>query len=308
VPLDPQVAALLAEAAASGARQLWELPLAEARAQATREMLAKAGPPEPVESVLELVVPASPVVPVTLFRPAGVSAPVPALVFFHGGGWVLGERRTHESLCRALSNAADIAVASVEYRLAPEHPFPAASADAWAATAWIAERAASLVLDPERLAVGGDSAGGNLAATVARRARDEGLGLACQLLVYPATDLAHESSSYEQFAEGYGLTRTEMRWYIDLYLQGAAPDDPLASPLGAADFEGLPPAIVATVEYDVLRDEGEAYAAALARSGVPVELRRFAGLAHGSIGDLGAVDRAREAMLEIAALLRKRLG
>ncbi|MGZ4385057.1 MAG: alpha/beta hydrolase [Gaiellaceae bacterium] len=302
--LDPRVAAILAEDVASGAPPCWRLSPAEARAQAERDIPARAGPLEPVEALVELEAPGEGgAIPITVFRPASLRSPARGLVFLHGGGWVVGSRRTHEPLCRALASTAGIAVASVEYRLAPEHPFPAAVEDAWAAVAWLAERATSLDLDPHGLGVGGDSAGGNLAAVVARRSRDAGLALACQLLLWPVTDTSRESSSYGEFAEGCGLSREDMRWFIGHYLQGSGRDDPDAAPLLARELAGLPPALVLTAEHDVLRDEGEAYARRLQEAGVPTLLRREPGMVHGFFDYLGVLPYARTALAELAAVL-----
>ncbi|MGE3822185.1 MAG: alpha/beta hydrolase, partial [Isosphaeraceae bacterium] len=198
----------------------------------------------------------------------------------------------------------------VDYRLAPEHPFPAAVDDAEAATRWVAERGRSLGLDPDRLAVGGDSAGGNLAAVVARRARDAGSpALAYQCLIYPATDADFETPSYLENAEGFLLTRAAMMWYWNHYLADPSRRaDPDASPLRAADLAGLPPATVVTAEYDPLRDEGNAYAQRLEASGVPVRHRRYEGLIHGFLRRHHLLDRGKAALDELAADLREALN
>ncbi|MFQ5427224.1 MAG: alpha/beta hydrolase [Gaiellales bacterium] len=229
------------------------------------------------------------------------------MVYFHGGGWVIGDLDTHDGVARALANRARSVVVSVDYRLAPEHPFPASIDDAWAATAWVAEHGPQGI-DRDRLAVGGDSAGGNLAAIVARRARERDLDLRFQLLVYPVTDFDLGTRSYLDYAEGCGLSRDAMRWFWDLYVPSeqsrASPD---ASPLRARDVTGLPPALVQTAEFDVLRDEGEAYAARLEEAGVPVTLTRYDGLIHGFIRMPGVLDRASDALDEAAAALRAAL-
>jgi acetyl esterase len=227
------------------------------------------------------------------------------LVYLHGGGWVVGSLETHDGVCRALASRTPCVVAAVDYRLAPEHRFPAAVEDAWAATAWVAEHAASIGGDPDRIAVGGDSAGGTLATACAIRARDHGLRLALQLLVYPVTDHRFDTASYEECAEGYGLTRDAMRWYWAQYL---GPDDgssPEASPLRAADLAGLAPAHVVTAEYDPLRDEAEAYAARLEEAGVPVRLDRCEGLIHGFLRMPGTIRRADAVLDDAAAALRE---
>jgi acetyl esterase len=210
-----------------------------------------------------------------------------------------------------LTNAAGVAVVSVDYRLAPEHPFPAAPDDAYAAVAWLAEpaNAAGLGLDPSRLAVGGDSAGGNLAAVVARRARDRGgPRLALQLLIYPVTDAALDTPSYHENADGYMLTRTAMEWYWDQYVPDLTRrSDPDASPLRAADLSGLAPALVLTAGHDVLRDEAEAYARRLDAAGVPVRLVRYPGMIHGFLRRYTVFEQGKIALGVVAETLRDAL-
>jgi acetyl esterase len=232
--------------------------------------------------------------------------PFPALVFFHGGGWVVGSIATHDLLTRSIVNAARLAVVSVEYRLAPEHRYPAAVEDAFAATAWVAANATSIGIDPARIGVAGDSAGGNLAAVVALMARDQGDPLlAFQLLIYPITNGDLDTTSYRDYSTGYMLTREAMKWYWDQYV----PDvimraEPYVSPLRAVDLSGLPPALVVTAEYDVLRDEGEAYAVRLQGADVAVRLFRYEGLIHGFLRRTAMFAKARMALDEIADDLR----
>jgi acetyl esterase len=245
-------------------------------------------------------------IPLRLYRGLGTAdgAALPALVFFHGGGWVFGDLDTHDGVCRRLANAARAAVVSVEYRVAPEHKFPAAVDDALAAMRWIAEQAAPLGLDPAHLAVGGDSAGGNLAAVAALDARDRGgPGLRFQLLIYPAVDLTLELTKRNP-CEGMPLAAKTMVWFRDLYLRNAADQrDWRASPLFARDFRGLPPAYLLTVGFDPLSTEGEAYVAKLREAGVAVEHKHYERLLHGFvtmgriIADAGpAVDAAGQAL------------
>jgi acetyl esterase len=238
--------------------------------------------------------------------------PLPALVYFHGGGWVVGSIATHDALCREITNAAGVAVVSVDYRLAPEHPFPAAVEDAYAATAWVAEHGPTIGIDPARIAVGGDSAGGNLAAVVALKARDEGGGgprLACQVLLYPITNDDLDTASYREFARGYMLTREAMAWYWDQYVPAPGDRrDPYASPLRAEDLGGLPPALVMTAGYDVLRDEAEAYAARLIEAGTRVQLSRHDGMIHGFLRRTAIFDQGRKALAEVGEMLRSTLG
>jgi acetyl esterase len=311
MPLDPQVRTFLDQLAASGLPPVERLTPREARLQmeAGTIMLGRL----PVVGRGEdhtLPGPAGPL-RVRLTAPAaGADAPVAGLVYFHGGGWVTGSLFSHEHLCRALALAAGVAVVSVDYRLAPEHPFPAAVDDAEAATCWIAREAAGLGIDPARLAVGGDSAGGNLAAVVARRLRDRGgPPLAAQVLLYPVIDADFETPSYLASADGYMLTRAGMMWYWDQYLPDhARRSDPNAAPLRAPDLAGLPPAVVATAEFDPLRDEGEAYARRLADAGVPVRRFVYDGLIHGFLRRYRLLDRGQPALDEIAGALRALVG
>ncbi len=227
----------------------------------------------------------------------------PLLVFFHGGGFVTGGLDSHDGPCRVLAERAGVRVLSVAYRLAPEHPFPAAPRDCIAAYRWVVEHAAELGADPSRLAVGGDSAGGNLAAVTAIEAARAGLPLAYQLLVYPVTDAAAHTESRGLFAEGFFLTRTAMEQATGHYLGDHDPSDPLASPLHAELPDGLAPAYVATAGFDPLRDEGEAYAAKLADAGVAVSQRRFGGHIHSFFNTVGVGRAPRAAVEEIADAL-----
>ena len=216
------------------------------------------------------------------YRPAERDAPL--LVFFHGGGQVLGDLDTHDDVCRKFCRDGGVHVLSVDYRLAPEHKAPAGSDDAFAAYQWALEHAAELGADPSRIAVGGDSAGGNLAALVSQRARHEGTPLpALQLLFYPVTTYADQTRSQTLFAEGYFLTKRDIDWFRHKYLDGADVDaaDPRVSPLRADDLSGLPPALVLTAGFDPLRDEGNQYAEAMRAAGVTVDLREFGSLVHG---------------------------
>ena len=220
--------------------------------------------------------------------------PKPLIVYFHGGGWVLGSLETHDGICRSLAVGVDAVVVSVDYRLAPEHRFPAAVDDAYAALVWAAGCAESLGADASRLVVAGDSAGGNLAAVLAQMARTAGPEITFQLLVYPVTDHEFTSASMEENATGYYLTRNMMRWFYELYLHDEQDaDDVRVSPLRARDLAGLPPAYVMTAEYDPLRDQGIAYAAAMAVAGVPVATRQSPGLFHGFFSMSEQIDAAR---------------
>ncbi|MQY09109.1 alpha/beta hydrolase [Actinomadura macrotermitis] len=253
--------------------------VAEMRAQLSLEYPV---PRRELPRVADLTVdgPGGPV-PVRLYRPEPPAAgPLPLLVYLHGGGWVLGGVESVDVACRDLAAAAGCTVLSVDYRLAPEHPFPAAVEDAWAVTADVARDPGRYGARPGALAVAGDSAGGNLAAVVALLARDAGVALAHQLLVYPITDTARDTESWARYGDGYGLDADAMARFTGMYVGDADPADPLIAPLRAADLSGLAPATVITAEYDILRDEGEAYARRLHDAGVPVEQRRYPGVVH----------------------------
>ena len=251
-------------------------------------------------------------IPLRLVRGKGTvpGAVLPGLVYFHGGGWVIGDLDTHDTLCRQIANAAGCAVISVHYRLAPEHKFPAAVEDAIAATRWVAEHARELGVDAARLGVGGDSAGGNLATVVALDARDRGgprLGL--QALVYPGTDMSMRHDSHRRYGEGLFLTRTMIAWFRDHYLRTPADrEDWRASPLLAPDVSRLPPAVVITAGFDPLVEEGEEYAQRLVGAGVPVTVRRFTGQIHAFITMGRMIPDAYAAVEEIAIAIRARLA
>lgn len=303
--LDPQAKAFLDQLAAAGAPPLHMLSVEEAR-QAIIELFATKGEPEPVGKVEERLIP-GPVgqIPVRIYTPQG-SGPFPVLVYFHGGGWVIGDLETHDPTCRALTNAADCMVVSIDYRLAPEHKFPAGPEDCYAATQWVAGHASSINSDPARIAVGGDSAGGNLAAVISLMARDHGApSLVYQLLIYPVTDYAFDTPSYRENADNYFLTKDSMACFWNYYLRDEADgQNPYASLLRAQNFHGLPPTLIITAEYDPLRDEGETYAARLREAGVPVVCTRYNGMIHGFFGMPDVIDQAKKAMEEAAAGLR----
>ena len=247
---------------------------------------------------------------IRIYKPVP-SGTLPALVYFHGGGWVLGGLDSHDRECRALANLSGCAVIAVDYRLAPEHPFPAAVEDAYAATSYIADHAAEFGVDPQRIAVGGDSSGGNLAAVVTLIAREKrGPKLAFQLLVYPAVDLTddHRPSAIE-FAEGHFLTQPLMNYFARLYVPKVeARRDVQVSPLYVTDFRGLPPALIITAECDRLRDQGELYGQKLREAGVPVSLKRYDGMIHPFFSFGGILDDGRAAVTEAATAVRAALS
>jgi acetyl esterase len=297
VPVHPQVQTLLDAMAQMGLPELTSLSPVEARqmykAQAAMELT------EDVDRVDDRHVPADTGdIPVRVYTPAeAIGADHGVVVWFHGGGWVIGDLDTAEASCRALANRSGCVVVSVDYRLAPEHPAPAALDDCLAALAWTVENAELLGVDASRVAVGGDSAGGNLAALVCQRVRDDyGPDIDFQLLVYPAVDLTLSQPSVDENGEGYFLTKASMEWFVESYLGEGDPKDPAVSPAFAADLSGLPRALVITAEFDPLRDEGEAYAAGLRAAGVETEHRRYAGQIHGFFSMATMLDDGREAV------------
>lgn len=283
--------------------------LSPARAREERRRLTAvfAGKPEPVGGVRDLEIKGDVPLRGRHYRPAEAGEPHPLLIYYHGGGFTYGDLDTHDNVCRMLCRHAGAHVLAVDYRLAPEHPFPAAVEDARAALRWAFANVAALGADPTRIGVGGDSAGGNLAAVVSQLAtHDGGPAPMLQLLIYPVTDFTSEGRSKELFGEGFLLTNPEMDWFEANYL---GPDrehalDPRVSPLLADDLSRLPPALIVTAAFDPLRDEGEDYASALRRAGTPVTLRRFQGVIHGFIGAVGVSRASRDALVEIAGATR----
>jgi acetyl esterase len=303
--LDPQIQAVLEEQAAAGWQPPGEVAVEELRAQSARLAKEQWGELDEVHSVEDTDADG---VPLRIYRPVDTDEPSMALVFFHGGGWVTGSIETHDGPARAIARRAGIVVVSVDYRLAPEHPFPAAVDDAWTATQWVSSHAADLNLDADRIGVGGYSAGGTLATVVAARARHHAVPLALQLLVYPPTSAAADTPSYSLFSEGYGLTRAGMRWYWEQYLAGADGSNPEASPSQLDDLRRLPRAIVVTAEADVLRDEAEAYAQRLFLSTVETEGYRYDGMVHGFMSMAGKVERSNAAYDELAESIKQMLA
>jgi acetyl esterase len=307
VPLDTDTQAVLNLLKDLGAPDFADLTPEEARNLSMTPPPAK---PTPVGNVMDEHIPRpNGPLPVRIYTPEAPGLPG-VLVYFHGGGWVFGDLDSHDETCRRLCSNAGVKVVSVHYRRAPETTYPGAAEDCYAATAWVAQNARRLGIEADRIAVGGDSAGGNLAAATAIMARDRGgPAIRLQLLIYPITDALFDTDSYRDNAEGYLLTRRAMQYFWDQYV----PDmdqrtEPYAAPLRAADLRGLPAALVQTAEYDPLRDEGEAYAAALQKAGVSVQQTRYDGLIHGYFGMQDAIAAARPAMAEAVAVLRAHLG
>lgn len=304
VELDPEIAALLAQEEGSGGVALEELGPEQARRDYELRAREQFGPVAELGSVEDVELDGVPARVYTPLAPAGG-----ALVYFHGGGWVIGSVDSHDGVTRAFADRASCVVVSVDYRLAPEHRFPAALEDAWRAARWVRRYPDEFGVDPARIAVGGDSAGGTLAAVVARMGRDHALPFAAQLLLYPVVTTCSEAPSWSLFANGYGLSSASMEWYGRQYLgdvDGAA--DPDVSPLALGDLRGLPRAVVVTAEADVLRDDAEEYARRLELAGVEAELRRYEGMIHGFLRMPGVVARAETALSEIADSLRAALA
>jgi acetyl esterase len=310
MPLSLKMRAVLLMARLTGGKPLNELPVAEAR-QAMVMPMRKSRAALPLASIADRSIPGpAGDLPIRIYTPEGVG-PFPLLVYFHGGGFVVGSIDGADTICRALCYGAGCVVVSVGYRLAPEHTFPAAPDDCLAATRWAALHAAELGADPARLAVAGDSAGGNLAAVTALRLRDEGGPALCgQLLIYPVAGYhTPPTPSYLANADGYLLTRDMMIWFWGHYLNHAGDaDNPYAAPLRAPDLAGLPPALVITAEFDPLRDEGERYAQRLQLAGVPAVLSRYDGMIHGFLLFADLFEESRRAVDEAIAWLRQVTG
>ncbi|HEY3785266.1 MAG TPA: alpha/beta hydrolase [Steroidobacteraceae bacterium] len=307
--LDPQVAAVLAAVASAPGPDLERLSPSEARVLYRARLRNVAGQPPQLWKVSDrLIAGPSGELGLRIYQPGSDARPV--LVYFHGGGWSFGDLDSHDHICRALTAYSDCVLVSVGYRLAPEHKFPAAVEDAIAATSWVAQNAKLIGADPSRVAVGGDSAGANLAAVVALHARDTGAPQLCfQLLIYPAVDMTMASHSHAQFGAGYRLTRPLMIWSCTNYLRdGRDLIDPRASPLFASSHSGLPPALIVTAQFDPLRDEGRRYAQVLAGSATPVVYRCEDGMIHGFVGFTAVIDRASAALRHMGASLREAMA
>jgi acetyl esterase len=306
MPLDPQAQQIVDLVQALGLLQL--TPDSDPVEQ--RALMNAAVLPSEIEiaSVSDREIPGpAGALPVRVYRPAG-DEPKPLVVFFHGGGWVVGSLETHDPTCRSLAAALDAVVVSVDYRLAPEAKFPAAVDDCLAALEWSVAHAGALGADAERTVVAGDSAGGNLAAVVAQLARESGPTIRFQLLIYPVTDYEFDSASMTDNAEGYFLTRYGMQWFFAQYLEAEGQgDDPRVSPIRAADLSGLPPAFVVTAEYDPLRDQGVAYAEALAAAGTACEWRTYPGMFHGFFAMGAQIPNAQPAFDDAVAAVRSAL-
>src|SRR5579863_6998720 len=310
MPLDQQMKTVLDAMRDARVPAFHTLTPEQARAATSRR--AAQGPPEPVANVEDRRLPGPRgEIPVRIYTPKG-KPPFGVLMYFHGGGWVVGDIEMTDQPCRMLTNAGGCVTVSVVYRLAPEHKFPAGPEDCYAATKWVADNAAGLNIDPSRIAVGGTSAGATLAAAVALMARDRGApNLAYQLLIYPATTTVLETGSHREFARDnyYILSRADMEWFWGHYLASDADRlNPYACPARADTLRRLPSAFVITAEFDPLRDEGEAYAARLREDGVRAVLKRYEGVTHGFFGMPAQLDKAKEAIADAGSALRVAIG
>ncbi|MBH64174.1 MAG: acetyl hydrolase [Alphaproteobacteria bacterium] len=310
--LHPQAKALIEAAKAADLTPWHKIPVEEARAAFRDQRDAAQGEPPAVGQVIDrMLAVADRYIPVRVYRPAGAeSEKLPVYVHFHGGGWVLGDLDSHDILCRYICIQSGVLVVSVDYRLAPEHPFPAALDDAWDSVCWIADHGDDLNADTNRMAIGGDSAGGTLAAAVCRRARDKGApDIRFQVLVYPVTDMTLSHPSMTEMGEGYNLTHEIMIWFRELYLPDADSwTDPDASPIHADDLQDLPQALVIAAGFDPLRDEAKAYVDALSAAGVTAEHVCYDGMIHGFLNMPALLDDGRTATTQAAKAIKAALG
>ncbi len=306
MPLDPHMKAILDQAAAAGGGALSDLGV-----QGVREAIRRGTSSNKRETVAQItdrrIAGPAGEIPVRIYRPDEATI-LPATVFFHGGGWVAGDLDTHDVICRILANAARCVVVSVDYRLAPEHRFPAGPEDCYTATKWVANNAAAIGADAMHLAVAGTSAGGTLAAAVAMMARDRGgPSIGCQVLWYPATDAAMDTPSHREYASGsyYLLSRADMEWFWNCYLSSERDRaNPYCCPGVAKDLRGLPSALIVTAEYDPLRDEAEEFAARLRRAAVETKCTRYEGVTHAFTGMASVLEKGRQSIFEAADVLR----
>lgn len=307
-PIDPQVQALLDQFNEQKGPTFVEMGVAESR-RALHAFIDMQGPEVAMAKVEDRTIPGpAGEMPLRVYTPIGVAS-FPVVVYFHGGGWTIGDITVADKPCRLLAASSGCIVVSVEYRLAPEHRYPAAVDDCYAAVLWVATNAAEIGADPERLAVCGESSGGNVAAAVTLRARARrDPRIAYQALICPAADLRFETRSCSDYSEGYLLTTADLKWFRSNYVRSEMDvANPEVSPLLASDLSGLPPALIVTAEYDPLRDEGEAYAEKLIKAGVPVRLHRFEGMIHSVFIMAGVLDGAKDLYRELGASLSEAL-
>ena len=303
--LAPEIKAFLEASAAAGLPQVWEAPVDVIRKN-TQSRPALAGPVEPLREVVNRFIPGPTAdLPIRIYRPTTASN-APAIVYFHGGGWVLNFLDIYDASLARLANQSGATIISVNYQKAPEHPFPIPFDDCYATLLWVIANASALNIDPRKIGVAGDSAGANLASGVAIKARDNEIDLAFQLLIYPCNDRNFETESYIKNATGYGLSTQAMQWFWDQYLQGSQHDiNPYAVPMRAESFSRVAPAVIITAQYDPLMSDGQKYAELLERDGVSVIYREYAGMIHGFFTNMAVTPVAREAIDLVAVEIKK---
>ena len=303
--LAPEIKAFLEAGAAAGLPQVWEAPVDVIRRN-TQSRPALAGPVEPIHEVINRFIPGPTAdLPIRIYRPTTNSS-APAIVYFHGGGWVLNFLDIYDASLARLANQSGTTIISVNYQKAPEHPFPVPFDDCYETLLWVIAHADELNIDPQRIGVSGDSAGANLASGVAIKARDNKVKLAFQLLIYPCNDRDFTTDSYIKNAAGYGLSTQAMKWFWDQYLQGEAHDsNPYAIPMRADSFSNLAPAIIITAQYDPLVSDGEKYADLLKRDGVSVVYKEYPGMIHGFFTNMAVTPAARESIDFAASEVKK---
>lgn len=303
--LAPEIKAFLEASAAAGLPQVWEAPVDVIRAN-TQSRPALAGPAEPLFEVVSRFIPGPTAdLPIRIYRPTD-SQSAQTIVYFHGGGWVLNFLDIYDASLSRLANQSSATIISVNYQKAPEHPFPIPFDDCYATLQWVISHAAELKVDINNIGVAGDSAGANLAAAVALKARDNKIKLAFQILIYPCNDRDFETNSYRENATGYGLSTQAMKWFWEQYLQGASHDsNPYAIPARAKSYKDVAPAIIITAQYDPLLSDGERYAELLRRDGVSVSYQCYEGMIHGFFTNLAVTPTAREAIDQVAQTLKR---
>lgn len=303
--LAPEIKAFLEKQAASGAPAVWEAPLAVIRAN-TQGRMATSGPVEPIFEILNRFIPGPTAdLPIRIYRPTN-NPSAPAIVHFHGGGFVLNYLDMYDASMARLANQSGFTIIGVQYQKAPEHPFPIPFDDCYATLLWVRDHAEELQININSIGVAGDSAGATLASAVAIKARDKNISLKFQVLIYPCNGRKFTTDSYENMATGYGLTTQAMKWFWEQYLQGSEHDhNPYAVPMIAKDFKDVAPAIILTAQYDPLLSDGEEYAALLHRDGVPVLYKQYDGMIHGFFTNMAVTPRAEEAIDFVAEELRK---
>jgi acetyl esterase len=308
MPLAPEIKAFLERQAAAGLPAVWEAPLSEIRAN-TQGRMATSGPVEPVREVINRFIPGPTAdLPIRIYRPTD-NPTAPAIVHFHGGGFVLNYLDMYDASMSRLANQSGFTIIGVHYQKAPEHPFPIPFDDCFATLQWVLAHSDELMINRNFVGVAGDSAGATLASAVALKARDTGIALKFQVLIYPCNGRKFTTDSYENMATGYGLTTQAMKWFWDQYLQGDSHDEnPYAVPMTAKDFSGVAPAIILTAEFDPLLSDGEQYAALLHRDKVPVLYKQYDGMIHGFFTNMAVTPTAQEAIDFVADELKKLLA